>query len=329
MNGIERVRAAIAGAAPDRAPIGAWGHSFRNEWDASALADYTVRRARKFGWDYVKLQPRATCFAEALGAEYEPDPSGANSPVCVKPKVDSLQDWLALPMVDASHPALAQQTEALRIVVGELGGEVPVIQTVFSPLSVGGYLVGKDKEKVVAGLRANGDDVRPALERISMMLITFIEASINAGASGIFYAISGYAADGMMSEKEYRHIALKYDQQILAALSDRSWFNVLHLCGDGVPLGLAKDLPVNVVSWSVHGRGNPSLSAGHAATQIAVMGGVDQVETMLNGSEIDVARQVTQANETMDGNSLLIAPGCSVPPEVSDEMLLAMSHALD
>jgi len=47
-----------------------------------------------------------------------------------------------------------EQVEALRLTVEALGPEVPVIQTVFSPITVAGYLVGKDKRRAVRDLLA-------------------------------------------------------------------------------------------------------------------------------------------------------------------------------
>src|SRR5258708_5500326 len=72
MTGRERVRAAIEMGVADRPPVGAWGHTYREEWSPEALAAITVQRARQFGWVFVKCQPRASSFAEAFGSVYKP-----------------------------------------------------------------------------------------------------------------------------------------------------------------------------------------------------------------------------------------------------------------
>jgi len=66
----ERVEAALRLDVADHPPAGAWGHVYEAEWDAARLAEVTVRRAKKLGWDFVKFQPRATCFSEAFGARW-------------------------------------------------------------------------------------------------------------------------------------------------------------------------------------------------------------------------------------------------------------------
>jgi len=68
--------------------------------------------------------------------------------------------------VGAIRKALDDQVESIGMVARELGRSVPVIQTVFSPLTVAGYLVGKSKSRVVRELRKHPEVVRPALDRI-------------------------------------------------------------------------------------------------------------------------------------------------------------------
>src|SRR5439155_2491003 len=77
----ERVEAAVAGGEVDHPPIGAWGHTYKDEWSPEELAAVTVARARKYRWDFVKFQPRATCFAEAFGGRWHPAGHRLKGPV--------------------------------------------------------------------------------------------------------------------------------------------------------------------------------------------------------------------------------------------------------
>src|SRR5215472_13447537 len=81
MTGRERVEAAITLGLGDRPPVGAWGHTYKEEWTPAELARITVERARRFGWDFVKFQPRASCFAEAFGSVYRPSGHRLKAPV--------------------------------------------------------------------------------------------------------------------------------------------------------------------------------------------------------------------------------------------------------
>jgi uroporphyrinogen decarboxylase len=326
MESRERVEAALAMGVADRPPVGAWGHTYREEWSPEDLAAVTVERARQFGWDFVKFQPRATCFAEAFGSVYRPAGHRLKGPVAVSTAVPDLDAWRT---VSASNPnALHDQAESLGMVVRELGSGVPVIQTVFSPLTVAGYLVGKSKPRVVRELRKNPELVRPALDRIADELVDFAKRSVKAGAAGIFYAISGYASRDAMPEAVYRKLVLPLDVGVLERLPREAWFNAVHLCGSHLNFGLASDLPANVVSWSIHNQGNPSLAEGRAISGRAVMGGLGQRGSLLYGPPADVEAEARRAIAETGGRGLLLAPGCSVPTRAKDINLAAMVSAV-
>ena len=307
----------------DRPPVGAWGHTYREEWSPADLAAVTVERARRFGWDFVKFQPRASTFAEAFGSVYHPSGHRLRGPILIQPAVPDLESWSSVAL--ANPKALDDQVESIGLVARELGPDVPVIQTVFSPLTVGGYLVGKSQSRVVRELRKHPELVGPALEKIGAALVDFSRRSVDAGAAGIFYAISGYVGRGVMSEERYRDLVLPYDQSVLNHLPKTAWFNVLHLCGSNLNFGLSRDLPSQAVSWSIHNQGNPSLAQGRDIAGRAVMGGLSQRATLVYGPPAKIKTEAHRAVNEVGGRGLLLAPGCSVPPRVRDVNLAAMA----
>ena len=326
MNGRTRVEAALGMGVADRPPVGAWGHSYREEWSPGDLAAVTIERARRFGWDFVKFQPRASTFAEAFGSTYQPSGHSLRAPVLVRAAVPDLDSWTSVRVTN--RQALDDQVESIGIVARELAPDVPVIQTVFSPLTVGGYLVGKSQSRVVRELRKHPEIVGPALEKIAEALVDFSRRSVEAGAAGIFFAVSGYAGDKVMKEAVYRDLALAYDLAVLGALPREAWFNVLHLCGSNLNFGLARDLPAQAVSWSIHNQGNPSLREGQVIAGRAVMGGLSQRATLVYGPGAKIEAEARAAVSDTGGRGLLLAPGCSVSPSVREANLAAMMSAV-
>ncbi|TMD98597.1 MAG: hypothetical protein E6I72_02840 [Chloroflexi bacterium] len=286
MTGRQRVEAALAMDVADRPPVGAWGHTYREEWSPGDLAAITVERARRFGWDFVKFQPRASTFAEAFGSVYHPSGHSLRAPVMIRPAVPDLDAWTSVQL--ANPKALDDQVESIGIVARELGPDVPVIQTVFSPLTVGGYLVGKSQSRVVRDLRQHPETVGPALERIAEALLDFSNRSVRAGAAGIFFAVSGYAGDKVMKEAVYRDLALPYDLAVLDALPEKAWFNVLHLCGSNLNFAL----------------------------------------TLVYGPGPKIEAEARAAVKDTGGRGLLLAPGCSVSPRVREANLAAIMSAV-
>jgi hypothetical protein len=122
VKGRERVAAALALEVADRPPVGAWGHTYREEWSPEALAGVTVERARRFGWDFVKFQPRDSCFAEAFGSIYRPSGHRLRAPILVRTAIPELEAWASVEL--RNRAALADQVESIGMVVRELGPDV-------------------------------------------------------------------------------------------------------------------------------------------------------------------------------------------------------------
>jgi uroporphyrinogen decarboxylase len=321
-----RVEAALAGGEVDRPPAGAWGHRYRDEWTPEKLAEVTIDRATRFGWDFVKFQPRATFFAEAFGAAYRPAGHALRAPVIDEPPVRGLDDWTGVRLVN--QEVLDEQARTLGLVVQGLGDRVPVLQTVFSPLSVASYLTGRENRRMVREMRNHPDVVLPALGRIADALIDFSRKSVAAGAAGVFYAISGFATPDAMPAAVYEELALPLDRRVLDARPAEAWFNVLHLCGSHITIDVGRKLPVQAVSYSIHNQGNPSLGEARGATGKAVMGGLEQRRVLVGGPPDAIQAQVREAMEsTGGGRGLLLAPGCSVPPQAPDVNLRTMMEA--
>lgn len=324
----ERVEAALRLDVADRPPVGAWGHAYDAEWDPQKLAESTVARARKLGWDFVKFQPRATCFSEAFGAQWKQSGHRLRGPKLVAPGVGKgAASWIGL-NGDADAPALRDQVDSIGRVCAELGPDVPVIQTVFSPLTVAAYVAGKEPDRVVREIKKTPELIRPALGVIADVLTVFAARSVSAGAAGVFFAISGYASADSMTEEVYRREVLPYDLQVLEALPERAWFNVVHLCGGRIHHQIAAELPVRAISWSTSNRGNPGLREVRDRYRRAVMGGLRHRTTLVGGPPAAVRAEVKAAiAETEGGQGLLLAPGCSVPPRASEANLRAIITA--
>jgi uroporphyrinogen decarboxylase len=335
-----RVEAAFrAETPPDRPPVTAWGHDFLAEWSPAALADSTIERARRFGWDLVKLQPRASCFAEAFGSDYRPSGNALEGPTLASWPIERVEDWRELPDVDASAPPLADQVEACARVVEAIGGERPVFQTVFSPFTVASYLaadgtaeatrrrpdlIAKDQRRAVEHLLARPDLMATALETIGAMLADFVRRSLAAGADGIFYGIGGAASSAALARSEYEKLLLPHDLALLEAIPPGTLV-IVHLCGAELHFDLARESRADAISWATAERGNPSLAEGRELCGLAVVGGVAEVSALVDGSPSDVRRAVRTAIDETGGRGVVVAPGCSVPPAAASANLAAMA----
>jgi uroporphyrinogen decarboxylase len=90
----------------------------------------------KYDWDYVKINPRAVYYHEAWGNEYDYTRYNDVIPTRVKTVVNQRSDLEKIQVLPGDQGVFAEQLEAVRKVIAGLNGEVPVFQTVFTPIGI-------------------------------------------------------------------------------------------------------------------------------------------------------------------------------------------------
>jgi uroporphyrinogen decarboxylase len=311
--GRERVAAALHLDRADRAPVSAWGHSYEREWSVDELVTTTVGIARRCDLDFVKLQVRASCFAETFGAVWRFSGSASLPPVMEQPGAKDLEAWRRIAASEPDRRILTEQIQVMAAVTRELGPETPCLQTVFSPGMVAWFLIGSALDVLRSLLRAEPDLMAAGLERIGETMAWFAQESIAAGAAGLFYAINPLANTANIAPDEYERILLPFDRLTLAG-ADEAWFNMLHLCGPNVNASLVEALRPNCVNWSIHDTGNPALAEMRDRHHVAVAGGLHRDHPIRTGAVEDVRREAAQAISQTSGRGHLLTPGCSVSP---------------
>jgi uroporphyrinogen decarboxylase len=315
--GRERVAAALHLDRADRAPVSAWGHSYEREWSVDELVKTTVGIARRCELDFVKLQVRASCFAETFGAAWRFSGSSSLPPVMEQPGGQDAKAWRRIATSEPDRRILTEQIQAMAAVTRELGPETPCLQTVFSPGMVAWFLTGSDLEVLRSLFRAEPDLMAAGLARIGETMAWFARESIAAGAAGLFYAINPLANTANIAPDEYERILLPFDRSTLEAAAD-AWFNMLHLCGANVNTSLVDALRPHCVNWSIHDAGNPGLAEMRDRHRVVVAGGLHRDHPIRTGSVEEVRRQASDATSQTSGRGHLLTPGCSVSPWPAD-----------
>lgn len=326
----ERVQAALQGKTVDHVPVSAWWHDFAREWSAEGLAEATLEAYRKYDWDFVKVNPRASYFGEAFGARYAQ--REGRQPDLIDPGVSSPEHLRRIGRQDGTSGVWAEQLDALRLIGEGLNGEAPYIQTIFSPLATMSRITGSTKY-VQRLMRENPEDMLSALEPVTETLAAYSRASLEAGASGVFFATVEWGSADVISIEDYNRFCRPFDLHVLGAVQDAA-FNVLHVCRDNNHLPSLARYPVAAFHWDVHGKGNwrlsdaPNLLASLDSSAKAVMGGVSHTNTILTGSPGDVRKEAMEARaEVMSWIGFLLAPGCSIDPATPEANLRALVKA--
>ncbi len=262
-----------------------------------------------------------------MGRRLERSNDPNRGPTFTSVPVNEPGDWRRLRPLEPDRGVLGEQLSALRQIRDGLGGEAYFVQTIFSPLSVAKYLVGNRAEPVKQSIEGDPDALRAALEVITETFATYSQACLEAGASGIFFATTGWASADLLTEEQYRRFGIDYDLRVLDAVAGRAPFNILHNCGSHIYFDLLADYPVHAINWAMAQPGNPTLGEGKQRTTKAVMGGVNEKTTLPDGAPDQVAEEVRQAIAQTEGHRLILAPGCSIPPRTPRENLSAAAAA--
>ena len=209
----ERVRQVLVGGSVDRLPISFWWHSFTKENEAESLAEETAEQFRRYDWDLIKLQSRATAFAEGWGVRYQPSTSPGISPVITARPVRSADDLRRIRALDPTAGALGEQVALLRMVREAVGPGVPIVQTVFAPAMVLSYMLdpqlGADAP-LAELMRTHRAEVHSALAAIRDTMAGYARECVASGADGIFFAVKAASAD-QMTRAQYDEFGLPYD----------------------------------------------------------------------------------------------------------------------
>src|SRR5260370_23154599 len=148
--------------------------------------------------------------------------------------IKSSSDGKRIRPLEPDEGALGEQLQALQLINHAIGFDAYFVQTIFCPLGIAKYLVGNKSEPVLQTIREDRGAMHAALRGITETFATYAIACLEQGASGIFYATNGWAAEGMLTVDQQRECAEQYDLEVFDAVNIRSKFNMLHNCGTRV-----------------------------------------------------------------------------------------------
>ncbi|MCX6081283.1 MAG: hypothetical protein NTW32_17260 [Chloroflexi bacterium] len=334
----ERVDAALKGEDLDRVPVSAWQHFIPAETQPETLAAASLQYFHTYDWDWLKVNPRATYYAEAWGNRYDYRNYTHVYPRLLDGPLHSPADLDKIEAVSPTSGVFAGQLELLRQIKAGMGG-AHFLQTLFSPLSVLGFLVGRpathSTEAVVQsqydGLRQyiaeNPQGVHNALQQITSTLSAYASAVLESGASGLFFAITKLAREGILSQAEFSEFGKPYDLQLLRAVQSAP-FNLLHICGARVYFDAVLDYPVHAINWAASAQQNPQIAEAGQRTNLALVGGVDEHGALQIGSPGQVIEEARGALRT-SGRRFLLTPGCATNMLVPPANLHALRQAVE
>lgn len=318
----ERVQACLNNEIADRPPIALWRHFPVDDQSPETLAAATLNFQNTYDFDIVKVTPASSFCLKDWGAEDQwlGDTEGTRR--YTQRVIRDPRDWENLPALDPTSPHLAGQLACLRLIRSGLSPQVPMLQTVFSPLAQAKNLAGG--ETLIAHLRQYPEAVMRGLETIAATTSRFVEAALETGIDGIFYAIQ-HAQASLLTLEEYKTFGAQLDQRILEPASGL-WCNMLHLHGKNIYFEILKEYNFQIVNW--HDRETyPTLTEAQSLFDGVMCGGLRQ-DTLAYGEQTEVKKEAGDALDQTKGQRFILGTGCVVPVIASHGNMMAARCSL-
>lgn len=325
MNKRERVRAAIEGRVPDRLPYSFWTHLPGIDLDPERLAEATYTFYKTYDVDLIKTMNNGMYAIEDFGCEidYSDVPKGGVARVTKTP-IHSADDWYRLKPCSVQSGSLARELKGLQLLLKKLQGEeVPVIFTVFSPLTTANKLSGNTLKQYLA--EGHGDAIHYALRVITETTCAMAKAALALGADGVFFASQSSSYD-FMTAAEYKEFGVPYDLEVLNAAKD-GWLNTIHAHGSNIIVELLKDYPVAAFNWHAW-ETFPSVDEASVLTGKCLMGGLNRTD-ITQCSRNAIRHQIFECCKLLRGKHHILTPGCVIRYPLDTDMLNFIKTAKD
>lgn len=325
MKPIERIEALLAGKKLDTPLINLWKHFPPYDENPKDLIRKTTQFQERFNWDFVKVTYQGLWSAQDYGTKVkwpqrdcEWPNTCSNVGVVIEPAVKKIEDWKNLKPLSVKEGAMADSIAAAKGIVERFKGEAPVVITMFNPLTTANKMCGN---KIITHLRRDPDTVKKGLDSISDSTQKFVEELVKVGADGVFMATQLGTYD-MMSEAEYEVFGKPYDLRILEYANEKMWFNIIHMHGDVPMFEMLCKYPAQAINWHDRLVDYYNLKKGSEICKDKILiGGVDEFGALRDGSDEELKAQMKDAIDQVQGERLILGPGCCVPLDVSEDRL--------
>lgn len=345
MNSKQRIQAVLRGEPTDRIPNTGWVHTPSVDRSPKDMALATKTMQAYFRWDIVKVMQGSSYFLEDYNSSIEfYSASNQKEQIVHRWPVNHPQDLLELEVNDPHKPgsALAREVETVQRTVELMGGEVPVLPTLFSPLGLVRELSGSYQrgELLSAFIKYNTKELTQALDVVLETSKRLVDAYIAAGADGIFFA-QQLPDRADMDDEAFEKFAVAYDKALLEYVQKKSWVNIMHIHSQrDCRLEELLAYPVEIVNFGEEYQGPDyapvTLAQIRAKTDRVLIQGYQQKTIFYqpdNNREAVKERLAASLERAISENGgtkgLIFGPECALPTNLPKYLFTLPAEVID
>ena len=260
--------------------------------------------------------------AEAFGAAVRY--SDNEVPTVVGALITTEEEANALAVPALSCGRLSVAVEAIRLAKEKITDR-PVFAGVIGPFSLAGRLL--DVSEAMIKCYDEPDMVHTTLEKVSDLLINYINAFKAVGANGLVMA---EPLAGMLSPMLTEEFSEPYVKKIVEAVQDDSFIVIYHNCGDNIKLMTESFIRTKAAAYHFGNSVKMSEMLEKMPSDTIVMGNVDPAGQIRNGTPESVKAATLEILSACDKHkNFVISSGCDIPPASSFENIDAFFAAVN
>lgn len=303
MNGRERVLAVLAGEKPDRVPVGFWMHFPPRAFYGEEAVAMHMKYFRETRTDICKIMNECTYPCEH--------------------NIQAASDWRQVKVYGREADFIVRQADVVSQVVEQCPEGVAVATIHGVVASASHTLLGIPRYDTIGRfaqlyhLRTSPQVMKDAYEKIAFTLCAVTEASVKAGADGIYYAALGGEWDGFTDEEHAEYIAKQDRMVIEAAYEAGAKFVILHMCKPKVKLERFLGYPCDVVNWGIEESGVSLPEGQKLFPGKVVLGGLNNRHgALIAGDYEQLEQEIHRIIRQMEPGRFILGSDCTLPPDL-------------
>ena len=284
--------------------------------DAVAMAELAAAGHEILGFDTVMPEFSVQQEAAALGCEVNWGHDNMMPETMTHPS-KSPED-VVIPDNLLEKPSIKVVLDAISLLRREYGDRVAVIGKVMGPWTIAYHTVGVEEFLIL--VRLDPDQVRAYLDAYMPVTVAIANAQLRAGADVV--VLPDHATGSMVSARTYADFLVPMHRRMLAYIGGPT---ILHVCGkclDRIPHMATEGYDGYHFEW----QNDPKKAVEAAGGQMSMLGGISNVEALLQGTPDDVYRQ---ARYNIEAGVDSIGPECAISLQTPLENLKAIIAAAE
>lgn len=329
MTGYERIFASLHGSPVDSLPLMPITMMFAADQigvpygkyaaDHRVLVEAQIRTAEKFDFDFVSCISDPAREASDCGAIFH---FFDDQPPAVDEMKSLLADKTVLAGLEVPDPTaggrMHDRVQAVALFRQRVGGRKLVEGWIEGPCAEAADLRGINR--LMTDFYDDPKFVRDLFDFVLAMGLEFARAQVDAGADLIGV---GDAAASLVGPQIYEEFVRPYEQKLIDGLHAMGTKVRLHICGNirRILPGIAT-LGCEIID--IDSMVPLSLARQELGPNVALLGNVDPVKTLRNGTPEGVAAAIAECHREA-GQRYIVGAGCEVPRDTSEANVRALT----